>query len=181
MQVKWLGWEIYLQNASDVSLTMFFKGNHSMVSIAHRIGIRSNPQSVYAALTTLTGLSAWWTEDVEGISSPGETILFRFRKPNGDFLGQFGMKVQELAEATLVRWECVDGPEEWLGTEIKFQLAPADDQTIVLIQHNHWRERSEFMGHCSMKWATFMLSLREYVETGTGQPSPNDLKIDNWN
>jgi len=32
-----------------------------------------------------------------------------------------------------------------------------------------------------MKWATFLLSLREYVETGTGKPSPHDLKIDNWN
>ncbi len=32
-----------------------------------------------------------------------------------------------------------------------------------------------------MKWATFMLSLREHVETGTGRPSPVDLKIDNWN
>jgi hypothetical protein len=32
-----------------------------------------------------------------------------------------------------------------------------------------------------MKWATFLLSLRELVETGTGRPSPDDLKIDNWN
>jgi hypothetical protein len=37
------------------------------------------------------------------------------------------------------------------------------------------------MAHCSMKWATFMLSLRELVETGKGRPSPVDLKIDNWN
>jgi hypothetical protein len=32
-----------------------------------------------------------------------------------------------------------------------------------------------------MKWATFLLSLRDYVETGKGKPSPHDLKIDNWN
>jgi hypothetical protein len=37
------------------------------------------------------------------------------------------------------------------------------------------------MAHCSMKWATFLLSLRELLETGAGKPSPNDLKIDNWN
>jgi len=37
------------------------------------------------------------------------------------------------------------------------------------------------MAHCSMKWATFLLSLREFVETGTGKPSPRDIKIDNWN
>jgi hypothetical protein len=32
-----------------------------------------------------------------------------------------------------------------------------------------------------MKWATFMLSLRELAEAGKGKPSPNDVKIDNWN
>ena len=37
------------------------------------------------------------------------------------------------------------------------------------------------MAHCSMKWAAFLLSLRDWVETGAGQPSPDDLKIDNWN
>jgi hypothetical protein len=32
-----------------------------------------------------------------------------------------------------------------------------------------------------MKWATFLLSLRALLETGKGKPSPDDLKIDNWN
>ncbi len=47
--------------------------------------------------------------------------------------------------------------------------------------HRNWREVVEATYHCSMKWATFLLSLREYVETGEGKPSPHDLKIDNWN
>lgn len=55
-----------------------------------------------------------------------------------------------------------------------------DNQTIVLFGHRNWREAVEATAHCSMKWATFLLSLREYVETGKGKPSPHDLKIDNW-
>ena len=47
--------------------------------------------------------------------------------------------------------------------------------------HKDWREANEFTSHCSMKWATFLLSLKELVETGKGKPSPNDIKIDNWN
>jgi hypothetical protein len=47
--------------------------------------------------------------------------------------------------------------------------------------HRNWREAVEFTAHCSMKWATFLLSLRELVETGKGRPSPDDRKIDNWN
>jgi len=32
-----------------------------------------------------------------------------------------------------------------------------------------------------MKWATFLLSLKEFVEAGKGRPAPADVKIDNWN
>jgi len=39
----------------------------------------------------------------------------------------------------------------------------------------------DFRAHCSMKWATFLLSLKQLMEDGTGMPSPGDLKIDNWN
>ena len=28
-----------------------------------------------------------------------------------------------------------------------------------------------------MKWATFLLSLHDYVETGAGRPYPSDLQI----
>jgi hypothetical protein len=80
-----------------------------------------------------------------------------------------------------LRWSCVEGPEEWIGTEICFDLSEQDGQTIMIFGHRNWREAVEFMAHCSMKWAVFLLSLRDYVETGTGKPSPQDLKIDNWN
>ena len=63
----------------------------------------------------------------------------------------------------------------------KIPVLQDGDFTIVLFGHRNWREPVEFMAHCSMKWAVFMLSLRELVETGRGRPSPNDVKIDNWN
>ena len=36
------------------------------------------------------------------------------------------------------------------------------------------------MHHCSTKWAVFLMSLKSLVETGKGDPYPNDIKIDNW-
>lgn len=73
------------------------------------------------------------------------------------------------------------GLAEWIGTEIRFELLRQDGLTIVRFGHLAWREAVEFTAHCSMKWATFLLSLRDYVETGHGRPAPGDLKIDNWN
>ena len=152
-----------------------------MADILHRIGIKAPVALVYTALTTLEGLGHWWTEEVLGETQVGRKIEFRFSTKLGELLGGMVMEVQELGENKLVRWRCVEGPDEWVGTDITFQLSEQDNQTIVLFGHRNWCEAVEATYHCSMKWATFLLSLREYVETGTGKPSPHDLKIDNWN
>ena len=56
-----------------------------------------------------------------------------------------------------------------------------DEYSIVLFKHEDWKEPVEFMHHCSTKWAIFLMSLKSLLETGAGAPSPNDVKIDNWN
>ena len=91
------------------------------------------------------------------------------------------MKVLELHPAERVSWEVVEGPEEWIGTTVSFDLKQEGDYAIVLFKHQGWREPVEFMYHCSTKWATFLMSLKSLVETGKGAPSPNDVRIDNWN
>ncbi len=152
-----------------------------MVNIIHRIGIRSSAEHVFEALSTIKGLSNWWTEETEGDEQVGGKITFTFRTETGDIKGQMAMEVQELNPQKNIRWRCISGPDEWIGTEITFDLSQQDDQIIVIFGHRNWKEQIEFTAHCSMKWAVFLLSLREYVETGKGKPSPRDLKIDNWN
>ena len=80
-----------------------------------------------------------------------------------------------------VEWRFLDGPPEWLGTDATFELEQDGEMTIVNFGHRNWQEPVAFMAHCSMKWAAFLLSLRQLVETGEGRPSPDDLKVDNWN
>ncbi len=152
-----------------------------MVNIIHRIGIRSGLQPVYKALSTIEGIAGWWTEETEGDEQVGGHIRFTFRATSGEVKGQMLMDVKKLDPDKSVTWQCVEGPDEWVGTDITFDLSQQDDQTIVMFGHRNWREAVEFTAHCSMKWAVFLLSLRDYVETGKGKPSPNDLKIDNWN
>lgn len=152
-----------------------------MPDIIHRIGIKSSAANVYKAISTINGLANWWTEDTEGEEQVGGKITFTFRTETGDIKGQMVMEVQELNPEKNVRWRCVEGPEEWMGTDITFDLSQQDGQIIIIFSHRNWPEAIEFMAHCSTKWAVFLLSLREYVETGKGKPSPRDLKIDNWN
>lgn len=152
-----------------------------MADIIHRIGIRSSADRVYKALSTIEGLAHWWTEEVQGEAQEGGNIEFIFRTDTGDIKGKMVMAVQALNAQKNVQWRCVEGPAEWMGTTLTFELSSQDGQTIVLFGHKGWPEAVEFMAHCSMKWAVFLLSLRDYVETGSGRPSPHDLKIDNWN
>jgi uncharacterized protein YndB with AHSA1/START domain len=152
-----------------------------MVNIIHRIGIRSGSDNVYQAISTMEGLANWWTDEVEGDEHLGGKMKFTFRQKTGDVKGEMVMEVKELNPRKNVRWQCVAGPDEWVGTDITFELSQQDDQTIIIFGHRNWSEAIEFTAHCSMKWAVFLLSLRDYVETGKGKPSPDDVKIDNWN
>ncbi|MFI7454730.1 SRPBCC domain-containing protein [Nonomuraea sp. NPDC049714] len=131
---------------------------------------------VYTALTTTEGLAGWYTTDTKGEGNDlGGVLQFRFEA------GGFDMKVLELDPGKRVLWEVVDGPEEWIGTHVSWDLAQADEHAIVLFKHAGWREPVEFMHHCSTKWAVFMMSLKSLIETGKGAPEPDDVKIDNWN
>jgi len=138
-----------------------------MPDILHRVGIGARPERVFEALTTTAGLRGWWMADASGDADAGDTIDFGFCK----------MRVIDAEPDELVRWHCLEGPAEWIYTEIGFRLVWKDGQTFVLFSHSDWKEPVEFMHHCSTKWATFLLSLRDFVERGEGRPAPDDLKI----
>ena len=152
-----------------------------MADIIHRVGIKAPVSKVYAALSTVEGVGGWWTKNISGSSKIKGTIEVRFHSSDGKEIGHMNMEVMALDPNKKVHWRFTSGPEEWVGTDVIFNLSQDGDYTIVLFGHKKWREANDFTAHCSMKWATFLLSLKELVESGKGKPSPNDVKIDNWN
>jgi uncharacterized protein YndB with AHSA1/START domain len=152
-----------------------------MVNINHRVGIKAPIEKVYEALATIKGIAGWWTRATTGTSEVGKSIRVEFHSPEGKELGSMNMEVKALEPGKKVHWHFTAGPEEWIGTDAIFDLHQEGDYTIVLFGHRNWREEVEFTSHCSMKWAIFLLSLKELVENGKGRPSPDDVKIDNWN
>jgi hypothetical protein len=87
------------------------------------------------------------------------------------------MEVVENRPAEGVTWKVVDGPEEWVGTTVDWDLRQDGEHTIVMFKHQGWKEPVEFMHHCSTKWATYLMSLKSLVETGTGAPAPRDVHV----
>lgn len=146
-----------------------------MVDILHRVGIKTpSVDTVYQAITTTEGLSNWWTTDTKGNGEVGGVLEFRFSA------GGFDMKVLELDPGKSVLWQVVDGPAEWIGTKVSWELKQDGEYVIILFKHLDWREPVEFMYHCSTKWAIFLMSLKALVETGKGSPDPDDVAISDW-
>ena len=144
-----------------------------MVNVNHRIGIKVSPEKIYEALITDDGLKTWWTNDISGAGEVGSTIKFRFNGGGPDF------KVSKLIPNKTVCWQhSGDMPESWMGTEVSFQLETEDNQTFVNFTHANWNEATDFMAHCNTKWAVFLLSLKDALEVGKGNPFPNDIHID---
>jgi uncharacterized protein YndB with AHSA1/START domain len=151
-----------------------------MVDILHRVGATAPLEKVYEAIATPEGVAGWWTKDTTGEGAVGSTLTTAFHDDTGKHFGSFELEVTELDPAGTVDWLVTAGPDEWIGTHIRFDLKEEDGFTIVLFSHTGWKEPVEFMNHCSTKWATFLMSLKRFVETGTGEPSPHDVQISNW-
>jgi hypothetical protein len=144
-----------------------------MAEIRHRIGINGSASDIYQLLTTDHGLSQWWTRDTNGAGEIGSIIQFRFGVTGPDF------EVIELIPDRLVRWRhSGEMPSDWINSEIAFEIEPQDHQAVLLFSHYNWQHSSNFLAHCSTKWGVFMMSIKSCIETGLGQPYPNDVAVD---
>jgi uncharacterized protein YndB with AHSA1/START domain len=149
---------------------------HDMADIRHRVGIAAPQERVYQALATTEGLSGWWMRDVRGDAGVGGKLEFYTRGPEPVAV----MEVTDLVPDQRVGWRCVGGPEEWVGTNLAFELDTTDGQTALRFIHGDWRDPVDFMHHCSTKWAYFLLGLKAGLEGGAATPYPDDLKISSW-
>jgi uncharacterized protein YndB with AHSA1/START domain len=143
-----------------------------MADINHQIGIKAPPEKIFELLSTDSGLSQWWTNDVSGAGEVGSVIAFRFGGGGPDF------SVAELVPNRLVRWKHLGNmPDQWEGTEVLFEISENENQSLVRFTHANWKEPTDFLAHCSTKWAVFLLSLKDALELGKGRPYPDDIHI----
>lgn len=125
--------------------------------------ITATREKVYEAITTIKGLSNWWTTQTSGDSNPGGIIQFRF----GDFGND--MKVITMKKDEWLQWECVGGPDDWIGTRVSFQLNDNNGKTRVRFEHAGWKHANDFFAACTFTWGRYMESLRQLCQTGNGE------------
>ena len=138
-----------------------------MYDIVHQLTIAASPDKVYEAVTTVNGLTSWWTADVEFGPADGE-FQVGFRD------GSVRMRFQTDAfdPPVLVHLTCIDGPSEWPGTQLAFRIESTDEGSSLRFWHGGWEYEDGALPTCSFEWAMSLDSLRRYLEAGQGTPRP---------
>ena len=146
-----------------------------MYDIHHRIGIDVPQGRVHHALTTIDGLASWWTTDTQGDPTEGGKLTFTFGGPDR----RASFAVVEVTDDRIV-WRGLEGPSEWTDTTCTFDLSHVDGETVVQFAHAGWREAVPFTGHCTTKWATFLVGMKALLEGGRSNTYPDEIKISSW-
>jgi uncharacterized protein YndB with AHSA1/START domain len=160
-----------------------------MPNIRHNLLIGASAEKVYKAITLEKELSAWWTPNTTAKAEVNSVARFPF---GNDYYKE--MKITELQLFERVKWNCIKGDGEWLGTNIFFTLISSnkknlldtnpevlgqieqqssEEATLLVFQHDDWKDYTPMFAECSYTWGQFLRSLKLLCETGMGRPWPN--------
>ncbi len=136
-----------------------------MADIRHLFTINAPASKVYKAITDQEGLANWWTKETKAEPTVGSIAEFRFGER---YLNR--MRITSLVPDKKVTWECIQGDREWVGTRFVFDLEEREGKTLVRFAHTNWNEATDFYARCNYHWGHYMVSLKNYCETGKGTP-----------
>lgn len=137
------------------------------------IRVKASPDALFDALTTVTGLAAWWNP-ATGSGDTGGELRFIMNAPE-----PLVIHVDEATRPASVRWTVADCPflPDWVGTRPTFTITPVGGDLCELhFHHQGLSENLECIDMCTRSWNHYMTSLRDYLEAGRGSPfgSPVD-------
>jgi uncharacterized protein YndB with AHSA1/START domain len=128
--------------------------------------IAAAPRSVYNALTKPDEIVHWWAYEARVKPEVGSLGEFRFRPPAGVL--QF--EVAELDQDEKVHWISRQGPPQWTGTSVTWQLTPVQNGTTLVFTHDGFAQVDDTYEQTRGNWDYFLDSLKSYLETGKGTP-----------
>src|SRR5688500_16963055 len=96
-----------------------------MPNIRHELLIGAPAEKIYGAITSKEGLSGWWTPGVNAKPELDSVARFPFGQ---DYFKE--MKITELKPSRLVKWTCIKGEKEWVGTHLSFELVEGNKQSL---------------------------------------------------
>jgi uncharacterized protein YndB with AHSA1/START domain len=143
-----------------------------MADILQDFPIKASPTQVYRAVTTPTGLDAWWTKRSSGEPREGAEYELWFG-PEYDWRARVTRAVTD-SEFEL---EMTRADDDWRGTRVGFHLTPREDGTWVRFHHTAWSGANEHYRISSHCWAMYLRLMRRFLEHGESVPYEHRLDV----
>ncbi len=141
-------------------------------SYSLELNISVNPEQVFKAITK--DIDKWWTEFSNTIDQAGDILKVQFEESTS-----WVMSVVEYSPNHSLVWEVTNAhhdlqnltkKDEWKGTSIKWSIEENNKGSKVTLIHNGLVPGLECYDICASGWSYFLNSLKEYLETGRGNP-----------
>lgn len=135
--------------------------------------VDQTPKEVFAAINNVRG---WWSEEIDGDTDRlGAEFKYHYQDVH-----RAAFKITEFVPDQKVVWHVVDNyfnfikdKNEWIDTDIVFEIASKGDQTEVRFTHVGLVPAYECYDVCSNAWGSYITSsLRNLITTGKGKPNP---------
>jgi hypothetical protein len=130
------------------------------------------------AFEAIMDIHGWWHTGVTGaVGAIGD--VFDFYVPG---IHHSKIRVEELVPGERIVWKVlethltfVDDEREWVGSEIRFDIAASDDGAAITFTHLGLTPAEQCWDRCSAGWNIWARdSLSAFIETGVGNPLGND-------
>lgn len=141
-----------------------------MPDILHTLKIKSSPLQVYQAIAAVEGIRNWWTRDAILGSSQGGTGEFGFYGRR--FIAK--VTIEQLAPHR-IEWKVTNAA--WDGDKIAFDIRPEGAGARLSFFHCGFKEADQRYASATTRWGCYLLSLKNYLETGRGSPNPDDIDL----
>ena len=144
-----------------------------MEKTTHFIGVKCTLKEMFYAISEPSGLEKWWVTSAEGISGLGEILHLTFNN-----LTTLKFQYDKIIPNEKLVLTCFDSFKSWNNTQLIFEIKEKDNQ--IFLTHIHQKINSqdiESLTYFTTKWTVYLLSLKQYLETGVGTPYPNETKL----
>jgi len=133
--------------------------------------VDQTPDEVFAAVTDVRG---WWVDAIEGGTTQlGDEFIF-----HNEPIHRSVQRLTVVVPGERVEWlvteaelTFVDDTAEWVGTRIRFDIAPEGARTRLTFTHLGLVPAHECFEICRNAWSWYInVSLRNRITTGSGLP-----------
>lgn len=142
-----------------------------MPDIMHTLKIHASPDQVYEAIAMAEGIRNWWTRDAVLDSKLGGMAEFGFFGRR--FIAK--VRIEELKPPQRIEWKVTNAA--WDGDTIAFEIRPEGAGARLSFFHRGFKEADQRYASATTRWGFYLLSLKNYLETGKGSPNPDDADL----